>query len=88
MELLGLEPGASATARLADLADGLDEHTVRALVAATGRAGQSRALAAPPTAASRIPDLENLARQLLQNKHLRPGGAVKTRTDAPDCVRA
>ncbi|MER8120665.1 hypothetical protein [Streptomyces sp. NPDC094031] len=83
MELLGLEPGASATARLDDLADRLDEHTVRALVAATGMtAHQARALAAPPTAAGRIPDLENLARRLLQDKHVRPGGAGKTLTNA------
>ncbi|MGW2686498.1 hypothetical protein ACWC6I_25500 [Streptomyces sp. NPDC001414] len=88
MELLGLEPGASATARLDDLAAGLPEHTVRALVAATGMtAGQARALTAPPTAAGRIPDLENLARRLLQDKHLRPGGAGKTRTDAPGLAR-
>lgn len=88
MELLGLQPGTSATARLDDLADGLDEHTVRALVAATGMTpGQARALTAPPTAAGRIPDLENLARQLLQDKHLRPGGAGKTRTDAPALAR-
>ncbi|MFJ4700456.1 hypothetical protein ACIP5N_22245 [Streptomyces sp. NPDC088768] len=88
MELLGLGPGASATARLDALADGLDEHTVRALVAATGMTpGQARALATPPTAAGRIPDLENLARRLLQDKHLRPGGAGKTRTDAPGLAR-
>ncbi|MFE7485170.1 hypothetical protein [Streptomyces sp. NPDC057552] len=83
MELLGLHPGASATARLDDLADGLDDHTVRALVAATGMtAGQARALTAPPTAADRIPKLENLAHRLLQDKHVRHGGAGKTRTDA------
>ncbi|MFK0142445.1 hypothetical protein [Streptomyces murinus] len=49
--------------------------------------GQARALAAPPTAAGRIPDLENLARQLLQDKHVRPGGAGKTRTDAAGFAR-
>ncbi|WP_431985268.1 hypothetical protein [Streptomyces qinglanensis] len=88
MELLGLEPGASATARLDDLADGLDEHTVRALVAATGMtAHQARALAAPPTAARQIPELENLARRLLQDTHLRPGGAGKTRTGAGEFAR-
>jgi ParB-like chromosome segregation protein Spo0J len=88
MELLGLQPGASATERLDDLADGLPDDTVQALVAATGMtAGQARALAAPPTAAGRIPDLENLARQLLQDKHVRPGGAGKTRTDAAGFVR-
>ncbi|WP_446047395.1 hypothetical protein [Streptomyces olivaceus] len=88
MELLGLEPGTSAGERLDDLADGLDDDTVQALVAATGMtAGQARALAAPPAAAGRIPDLENLARQLLQDKHVRPGGAGKTRTDAAGFAR-
>lgn len=81
MELLGLEPGTSATDRLDDLADGLDDHTVRALVAATGMtAGQARALATPPTAADRIPHLEDLARRLLAEKHIQPGGAGKTST--------
>ncbi|MFF4933432.1 hypothetical protein ACFY2H_31755 [Streptomyces griseofuscus] len=87
MELLGLEPGASATERLDDLAAGLPDDTVRALVAATGMtAGQARALTAP-YAAGRIPDLENLARQLLLDKHVRPGGAGKTRTDAAGFAR-
>ncbi|MFD8732356.1 hypothetical protein [Streptomyces sp. NPDC059611] len=81
MELLGLQPGTSATDRLDDLAEGLDDHTVRALVAATGMtADQARALTAPPTAADRIPHLENLARQLLAEKHIQPAGAGKTST--------
>ncbi|MEO3978963.1 hypothetical protein [Streptomyces sp. CAU 1734] len=81
MELLGLEPGTSAGQRLDHLAAGLPDHTVRALVAATGMIpDQARALTAPLTAADRIPDLENLARQLLQEKHIRPGGAGKTST--------
>ncbi|MFC8704906.1 hypothetical protein ACFUIV_22345 [Streptomyces anulatus] len=88
MELLGLEPGTSATDRLGDLAAGLDDHTVRALVAATGMtAGQAHALATPPTAAARTSDLENLARQLLDEKNIRPGGAGKTRTSAGDFAR-
>ncbi|MFF8994506.1 hypothetical protein ACF09H_32200 [Streptomyces sp. NPDC014983] len=88
MELLGLEPGTSATERLDDLAEGLPDHTVQALVAATGMtAGQARALTAPHTAAGRAPELENLARRLLQDKHLRPGGAGKTRTDAAGLAR-
>ncbi|KOU51853.1 TniQ family protein [Streptomyces sp. WM6378] len=89
MELLGLEPGTSATERLDDLADGLPDHTVQALTAATGMTPeQARALTAPHTAAGRIPDLENLApRRLLQDKHPRPGGAGKTRTDAGDLAR-
>lgn len=88
MELLGLQPGTSATERLDHLAAGLPDHTVQALVAATGMtADQARALTAPLTAAGRIPDLENLARRLLEDKHLRPGGAGKTRTDAPELAR-
>ncbi|MEW2493785.1 hypothetical protein AB0942_09580 [Streptomyces nodosus] len=48
MELLGLQPGSSAAQRLADLAGGLPDDTVRALCATTGMApGQARALAAP-----------------------------------------
>lgn len=83
MELLGLVPGTSATDRLDDLAADLPDHTLRALVAATGMSPeQARALAAPPTAVGRIPDLENLARQLLDEKDIRPGGTGKTSTDA------
>ncbi|MEU5137011.1 hypothetical protein [Streptomyces californicus] len=88
MELLGLQPGTSATDRLDDLADGLDDHTVRALVAATGMtADQARALTAPSTATDRIPHLENLARRLLAEKHIQPGGTGKTRTDTGDFAR-
>ncbi|MFD4529114.1 hypothetical protein ACFWP7_35405 [Streptomyces sp. NPDC058470] len=89
MELLGLEPGNSATDRLDELAAGpLPDHSVRGLVAATGMTSdQARALTAPRSAAGRIPDLENLARQLLSEKHIRPGGAGKTRTDAGDLAR-
>ncbi|MFF8786693.1 hypothetical protein [Streptomyces sp. NPDC015125] len=156
MELLGLQPGTSATERLDELAAGpLPETAVRALVAATGmtadqaraltaprsarpdlaavrhitehnftaghyhRAGadktstspelsvtlalalglrpgtsatgmtadQARALTAPRTPADRTPELENLARRLLDEKHIRPGGADKTRTDAGDLAR-
>ncbi|MCG7528564.1 hypothetical protein MHW47_29495 [Streptomyces sp. OfavH-34-F] len=88
MELLGLEPGTSATDRLDDLAAGLDDHTVQALVAATGMSPeQARALAAPHTAADRLPHLENLARRLLAEKHIQPGGTGKTRTDTVDFAR-
>ncbi|WP_274036757.1 hypothetical protein [Streptomyces sp. MMBL 11-1] len=88
MELLGLQPGTSATGRLDDLAEGLDDHTVRALVAATGMtADQARALTAPPTAAARIPHLEDLSRRLLAEKHIKPGGTGKTRTSAGDFAR-
>ena len=85
MELLGLQPGTSATGRLDHLAAGLPDHTVQALVTATGMApAQARALTAPYTVSGRIPELEKLARRLLDEKHLRPGGADKTRTDARD----
>ncbi|MEV7157282.1 hypothetical protein AB0N77_22085 [Streptomyces misionensis] len=89
MELLGLAPGASATERLDELAAGpLPEPVVRALTAATGMtAAQARALTAPHTAADQIPDLEDLARRLLQDKHIQPGGSGKTRTDAGDLAR-
>ncbi|MFE0440864.1 TniQ family protein, partial [Streptomyces nigra] len=72
MELLGLAPGTSATERLDHLTAGpLPDHTVRALTAATGMtADQARALTAPPTTAEQTPDLENLARQLLEDKHI------------------
>ncbi|MFF9785619.1 hypothetical protein [Streptomyces nigrescens] len=93
MELLGLQPGTSATERLDHLAAGpLPEHTVRALTAATGMtADQARALTAPRTAprtaAGQTPDLENLAQRLLDEKHIQPGGADKTHTDAGDLAR-
>ncbi|MET8816425.1 hypothetical protein ABZW47_31045 [Streptomyces sp. NPDC004549] len=86
MELLGLAPGSSATERLDHLTRGeLPDDAVRALVAATGMtADQARALTAPHTAAETVPGLEKLARRLLDDKHIRPGGAGKTRTDAGD----
>ncbi|MFE1190205.1 hypothetical protein [[Kitasatospora] papulosa] len=85
MELLGLQPGTSAAERLNDLAAGLPDDTVRALVAATGMTPeQARALANPPTAPDQAADPENLARRLLEEKHIRPGGAGKTRTSALD----
>ncbi|MFF4205771.1 hypothetical protein ACFYZ8_34550 [Streptomyces sp. NPDC001668] len=147
MELLGLQPGASATERLDHLAAGpLPDHTVRALAAATGMtADQARALTAPLPARpdleavrritehnfaaghyrrpgmgktstrglsaavalalaqqagmiapdaqpasdrpGRTPDLEDLARRLLDEQHIRPGGTGKTRTDAGDLAR-
>ncbi|MFJ5952588.1 hypothetical protein [Streptomyces noursei] len=90
MELLGLEPGTSATERLDHLAAGpLPDNAVQALVAATGMtADQARALTAPHTAAAGgLPDRENLARQLLADKHRQRGGTGKTRTDARDLAR-
>ncbi|MGW0866917.1 TniQ family protein [Streptomyces sp. NPDC002611] len=89
MELLGLAPGTSATERLDELAAGpLPDHAVQALTAATGMtADQARALTAPRTTAGQAPDLENLARRLLEDKHIRPGGTGKTRTHAGDLAR-
>ncbi|MER5988067.1 hypothetical protein [Streptomyces sp. NPDC001787] len=79
MELLGLEPGTSATDRLDNLAAGLPDHTVRALAAATGMTGdQARALTAPRSAR---PDLEAVRRITEANSatgHHRRGGEGKT----------
>ncbi|MFJ2217952.1 hypothetical protein ACIQVO_38220 [Streptomyces sp. NPDC101062] len=81
MELLGLEPGTSATDRLNNLAAGLPDHTVQALTAATGMtADQARALTAPLTAR---PDLEAVRRITEANiaaGHHRRGGEGKTST--------
>ncbi|MEU8545249.1 TniQ family protein [Streptomyces sp. NPDC048717] len=85
MELLGLEPGASATERLDQLADGLPDATVKALVAATGMTSQrARALTAPRSAGLQQAGLEALARQHLGEKYFRRGGADKTRTGAAE----
>ncbi|MEV7891604.1 hypothetical protein, partial [Streptomyces sp. NPDC088357] len=40
-----------------------------------------------PDQPDRIPDLEDLARRLLDEKHIQPGGAGKTRTNALDFAR-
>ncbi len=89
MALLGLEPGTSATERLDHLASGLPDHTVRALVAATGMtADQARALTAPPaaigtaaTAAIEALDaVQRTSEEVLNSKMIRPGGNGKTRT--------
>jgi hypothetical protein len=147
MELLGLEPGTSATQRLADLTGRLPDNAVRALTAATGMTpAQAHALTTPlparpdlaalrrmtetpftaghfrrggegktstsrdlsaalartfaqrthmidpdlqptPDQPGRIPDLEDLARRLLDEKHIQPGGAGKTRTNALDLAQ-
>ncbi|MEU2357678.1 hypothetical protein ABZ599_32685 [Streptomyces misionensis] len=80
MELLGLQPGTSATARLDQLAAGpLPDDTVRALVAATGMtAAQARALTAPRPAR---PDLETVRRMTeayFAAGYFRRGGEGKT----------
>ncbi|MFJ3176168.1 hypothetical protein ACIPJK_36115 [Streptomyces roseus] len=86
MELLGLQPGDSATDRLDDLAYDMPEDTVQALVAATGMTtDQARALAAPPAGGAR--DLETMVRQILAEKHLQPGGKGKTSTDPGHLAR-
>ncbi|MFJ4880801.1 hypothetical protein ACIP93_37095 [Streptomyces sp. NPDC088745] len=85
MELLGLEPGASATERLDQLADGLSDAAVKALVAATGMTPQqARALTAPHTASPQYAELEAVARQHLGEKYFRRGGADKTCTGAAE----
>ncbi|GAA3763931.1 hypothetical protein ACRWOO_29455 [Streptomyces sp. NEAU-PBA10] len=84
MELLGLQPGDSATDRLDDLAYDMPEDTVQALVAATGMTtDQARALAAPHGAR----DLETMVRQVLAEKHFQPGGKGKTSTDPGHLAR-
>ncbi|MGW7309273.1 hypothetical protein ACWGI1_27340 [Streptomyces sp. NPDC054835] len=119
MELLGLEPGISVTARLNELAAGLPDRTVRTLSAATGMLpAQARSLASPSTRdaisgidfdemrnlmadglalrhsrpegwgkSSTLIPLTYLARQLLDDKMIRPGGQGKTSTDAPALSR-
>ncbi|MGQ5609533.1 hypothetical protein [Streptomyces sp. EKS3.2] len=85
MELLGLEPGASATERLDQLADGLSDAAVKSLVAATGMTPQqARALNAPYLAGSQYAELEAVVRQHLGEKYFRRGGADKTRTGAAE----
>ncbi|MFJ1744580.1 hypothetical protein ACIOG4_38835 [Streptomyces microflavus] len=80
MELLGLQPGTSATERLDQLAGGLPDHTVQALVAATGMTpGQARALTAP----LQRPDLETVRRITEANfahGSYRRGSGLKTST--------
>lgn len=88
MELLGLEPGTSATQRLADLADGLPHDAVNALCAATGMSrAQARALTAPPAAigtaaATAYEALRRTSEEVLNSKMIRPGGEGKTRTSS------
>lgn len=80
MELLGLQPGISATERLDQLTDGLPGHTVTALISATGMtADQARALTAPV----QRPDLGTVRRITEANSaagHHRRGGEGKTST--------
>lgn len=88
MELLGLQPGASATRRLAELADGLPDDVVSALCAATGMTpAQARALTAPPAgigtaAAAAYEALRRTSEDVLDSKMIRPGGEGKTRTSS------
>ncbi len=75
MELLGLQPGTSATERLAELTAHLPEPTVRALCAATDMTpAQVRALTAPPAA---HPDVEAV-RPMFAAGYFRRGGPGKT----------
>ncbi|MET7604950.1 hypothetical protein ABZS96_20965 [Streptomyces avermitilis] len=80
MERLGLQPGASATRRLAELADGLPDDVVSALCAATGMTpAQARALTASPAA---YEALRRISEEILNSKMIRPGGRGKTRTSS------
>ncbi|MFK0047752.1 hypothetical protein ACIQU4_27425 [Streptomyces sp. NPDC090741] len=79
MELLGLEPGTSATERLDELAAGLPEAAVRALCAATGMTpDQAHALTAPAASASRIPALADQEWDLVSYKSTREHGKTST----------
>ncbi|WP_149030193.1 hypothetical protein [Kitasatospora sp. MBT66] len=71
MELLGLEPGNSASARLYELARGLDEPVLNRLRAATGLSGELTWLAIGGPRRTALPDLF---------PRIRPGGRDKTRT--------
>jgi len=89
MELLGLEPGTSATERLDHLTRGrLPERAVRALVAATGMtADQARALTAPPAAigtaaAAAYEGLRRTSEQAFPAGYFRRGGVGKTSASA------
>ncbi|MFI1259046.1 TniQ family protein [Streptomyces netropsis] len=84
MELLGLEPGTSASERLDELTAALPDRTVRALCAATGMTtAQARALTASVSAPNGAPALG----EVLNSKLIQPGGKGKTRTDAPALAR-
>ncbi|MET8768212.1 MULTISPECIES: hypothetical protein [unclassified Streptomyces] len=80
MELLGLAPGTSATARLDELAAGpLPETAVKALVAATGMtAAQARALTAPRSARPNLDAVRRVTEANFAAGHFRRGGAGKT----------
>ncbi|MDH6522023.1 hypothetical protein [Streptomyces sp. SAI-090] len=81
MELLGLQPGASATERLDELAAGLPDDAVWALVAATGMTtDQARALTAPLPARLDVEAVRRLAEENFAAGHYRRGGEGKTRT--------
>ncbi|MFF8618628.1 hypothetical protein [Streptomyces sp. NPDC015350] len=76
MELLGLEPGTSATGRLDELAAGpLPDHTVRALTAATGMTPeQARALTAPLPARPALAAVQCVTEEHFPAGHFRRGG--------------
>ncbi|WP_184503049.1 TniQ family protein [Streptomyces botrytidirepellens] len=79
MELLGLQPGTSATERLDELANGLDDHAVRALTAATGMtAEQARALTAPRAVRPDVEAVRRLTEENFAAGHYRRGGEGKT----------
>lgn len=88
MELLGLEPGTSAAARLDELAAGLPEAAVRALCAATGMTpDQAHALTTPAPAKDATDTLPERARQVLDGKTFQRGGEGKTRLNGAALAR-
>ncbi|MEV6682204.1 TniQ family protein [Streptomyces erythrochromogenes] len=83
MELLGLEPGTSATARLDELAATLPETAVRALCAATGMtSAQAFALAAPHTVRPGTQAVQHISEKAFTDGYFQRGGEGKTSTDA------
>ncbi|MFF8717066.1 hypothetical protein ACF07T_37395 [Streptomyces sp. NPDC015184] len=82
MELLGLQPGTSATERLDELAAGpLPDHTVRALTAATGMTPeQARALTTPLPARPVLAAVRRVTEEHFTAGHFRRGGEGKTST--------
>ncbi|GGU52685.1 TniQ family protein [Streptomyces violascens] len=81
MELLGLAPGTSATERLDNLAHGLDDDTVRALVAATGMTPeQARALTTPRATRPDLDAVRRITETTFAAGRYRRGGEGKTST--------
>ncbi|WP_372412499.1 TniQ family protein [Streptomyces luteireticuli] len=79
MELLGLEPGTSATHRLDELAAHLPDRTIQALRAATGMTtAQAHALTSPGAARPAEETARRILQENLNGKSFRRGGEGKT----------